>query len=248
MRRTFAAIALSLSAAAVAAQPVVTGEAFWRERIATPPGAVLEAVLADISRADAPAVELGRTVVDPAGNPPIRFDIQYDPLQIDPAALIAVRATVTVDGRLWMTSDTITPALTRGAGNTVELMLRKVAAEEAAPVTPASLIGPRWRLLGVGEVAVGEDTPAHLVFDADGRLSGSAGCNRIMGGYVARMDGAFLAGDLASTMMACPSPLMELEHSLFGALREAREWRIEGSTLELRAEGAPLATFTVETP
>jgi putative lipoprotein len=248
MRRTFAAIALSLSAASVSAQPVVTGEAFWRERIATPPGAVFEAVLADVSRADAPEVELGRARIEPAGNPPIRFEIPYDPARIEPAARITVRASVMVDGRLWMTTDTFAPVLTGGAGDRVELMLRMVAAPEAAPVTPARLIGPRWRLLGVGEFAAEADTPAHLMFDADGRLSGSAGCNRIMGGYIARMDGAFLAGDLASTMMACPPPLMDLEQSLFGALQAVREWRIEGTTLELRAEGAPLATFTAETP
>jgi putative lipoprotein len=248
MRRTFAATALSLSAAAVSAQPVVTREAFWRERIATPPGAVFDALLEDISRADAPATELVRAQVEPAGGPPIRFEIPYDPAQVDPAAMIAVRATVTVDGRLWMASDTITPALTLGAGDSVKLMLRKVAAQEAEPVGPSSLIGPRWRLLSVGELTVEADSPAHLTFDLDGRIAGSAGCNRIMGGYVARMDGAFLAGDLASTMMACPEPLMALEGSLFDALRAAREWRIVGKMLELQACSAPLATFTAETP
>ena len=67
-----------------AAQAHVTGTASYRERIALPPGAVFEAVLEDVSLADAPAVELGRATIADPGSPPFAFDIAYDPAAIRP--------------------------------------------------------------------------------------------------------------------------------------------------------------------
>ena len=42
-----------------AAEPAVSGLALYRERIALPPTAIFEAILEDVSRADAPAEVLG---------------------------------------------------------------------------------------------------------------------------------------------------------------------------------------------
>ena len=53
-RLMLAAMALFLAAASSeAASQVITGTALYRERLALPPGAVFEATLEDISRADA---------------------------------------------------------------------------------------------------------------------------------------------------------------------------------------------------
>jgi heat shock protein HslJ len=49
----------------------VKGTATYRERMALPPGAVLEATLEDVSRADAAAEVIGQTRVEKPGNPPI---------------------------------------------------------------------------------------------------------------------------------------------------------------------------------
>ena len=68
--------------AAAAAADVVIGTASYRERIALPPGAVFEAVLEDVSLADAPAVELGRTTIADPGNPPFAFEIDFDPAEV----------------------------------------------------------------------------------------------------------------------------------------------------------------------
>jgi len=68
--------AASVSAAAA---ETLTGNALIRERIALPPGSTFEAVIADISRADAPAQPLARTVIDDPGQPPIAFAVEYDP-------------------------------------------------------------------------------------------------------------------------------------------------------------------------
>ena len=57
----------------------VTGTASYRERIALPPGAVFEAVLEDVSLADAPAQELGRTTIEDPGQPAVRVRNRFRP-------------------------------------------------------------------------------------------------------------------------------------------------------------------------
>ena len=70
----------------------VRGEATYRERIAVPPGAQLEVVLQDVSRADAPAQVIGSVTLSDIGQPPYRFEIPYLPEQIVASHRYSVRA------------------------------------------------------------------------------------------------------------------------------------------------------------
>lgn len=99
--------------------------ATYRERIAMPPEAWFEASLEDVSRADAAAEVVGQVRVDSPSNPPIRFQIPYNDTQLDPKHRYAVRGRIMLDGRLMFVTDRIYPVLTRGAGSTVELLLKK---------------------------------------------------------------------------------------------------------------------------
>jgi copper homeostasis protein (lipoprotein) len=99
------------------------GTATYRERIALPPDAVFAAVLQDVSRADAPATELGRATVDPAGQPPFRFAIAYDDAAVQPRRRYVVRATVRHQGRLLFTTDRAYPVLGGGADPPLSLLL-----------------------------------------------------------------------------------------------------------------------------
>jgi uncharacterized lipoprotein YbaY/heat shock protein HslJ/uncharacterized lipoprotein NlpE involved in copper resistance len=110
----------------------IDGVASYREPIALPPGAVFEGTLEDVSRADAPSILIGKTVVDNP-QPPIRFAISFDPADISPERTYAVRARILVDGRLWFTSDRIHRVLTRGAGNAVEIPLKRVPSAQPRP-------------------------------------------------------------------------------------------------------------------
>ena len=101
----------------------VTGTLMYRERIALPPGAVAEVWLLDASLADAPAVEMAYQKIQDPGSPPIPFALEYDPQQIREGMQYTVRATIKHADRLLFTSDTHYPVLTRGAGNTAEVML-----------------------------------------------------------------------------------------------------------------------------
>jgi putative lipoprotein len=132
------AVALFVAAASTAtaqeASAKISGTAAYRERIALLPGAVFEATLEDVSRADAQATVLGTARVENVGAVPIRFEIPYDPKVIDSGRSYAVRGRIVVNGKVGFTTDTVYPVLTRGAGNSVELLLvRARGAQGGAP-------------------------------------------------------------------------------------------------------------------
>jgi heat shock protein HslJ len=73
----------------------------------------------------------------------------------------------------------------------------------------------------------------HLVFSSEGRVSGSTGCNRVSGAY--EKDGNSLRfGQMVSTKMACPPPLMTLEQAFLQALGATAALQISGNTLTLK--------------
>lgn len=104
--------------------PRVFGTAFYRERIAMPEGAVFEAVLQDVSKIDVAAIIIASTKIEDPGSVPIGFEIKFDPAKIDERMSYSVRAEIRVNGELWANTATHYPVLTRGAGNSVELLLQ----------------------------------------------------------------------------------------------------------------------------
>jgi para-nitrobenzyl esterase len=124
-----AASAAASAAAAIsdpaAARGPLTGTATFRERIALPPEAVLEVLLEDVSKADAPAERIGRALIEGPGNPPIPFEIPYDPSRIVPGHRYAVRARLTVGDKTWFATDRGTPVLAGGSGNDVAILLKR---------------------------------------------------------------------------------------------------------------------------
>jgi putative lipoprotein len=135
IRRGIGAVAagLVLLAAGVAGadDTFVAGTAQYRERVYPPPSAVFEATLLDVSRADAPAVELGRVEVANPGAPPYNFQIAYDRDAIDDRRIYAVRAAIHADGNLMFTTDSFHPVLTRDAPDTVEILMVRVGGAQS---------------------------------------------------------------------------------------------------------------------
>lgn len=84
---------------------------------------------------------------------------------------------------------------------------------------PASLLqGREWTVVSLGGKPVLQEPPITMTFAADGRLSGSASCNRFGAGY--NVTGEGLAVDKGmSSMMACEEPVMAQEQ-LFLSLLE----------------------------
>jgi copper homeostasis protein (lipoprotein) len=118
----------------------------------------------------------------------------------------------------------------------------------ARPV-PGPLENTYWKLTelnGTEVVPVPGRGEAHLIFQAEGRLAGSDGCNRMFGSY--RLAGETIQfGRMGGTLMACPEAVRDREFRT--ALGNAATWRILGSRLQLRgSEGALLARFTASSP
>ena len=131
---TIAALAVSTASAGT-----LQGTAAYRERMMLPPDAVFEAQLQDVARADAPARVVGRARLDPAGQPPFRFRIDYDDAAITPRGRYTVRGAVTHQGRLLYTTDRMHPVLD-GRDAPLELMLVPVRRDPPAP-RPADPLG-----------------------------------------------------------------------------------------------------------
>jgi copper homeostasis protein (lipoprotein) len=135
--RALAALAVAVCLPAWAG--TLQGTAAYRERIALPPDAVFEAVLLDVSRADAAASVLGRAKIDPAGQPPFRFEIAYDDALVQPRRRYVVRATISHRDRLLFTTDRAYPALD---GRTTPLQLLLMSARGPRSVAGTDGIGP----------------------------------------------------------------------------------------------------------
>jgi copper homeostasis protein (lipoprotein) len=105
------------------------------------------------------------------------------------------------------------------------------------------LEGTRWMLTwrGGAAVAPGPDPErdAHLIFSG-GNVSGSSGCNRVVGAYT-RQGAALKFGPLAGTRMACLDGNMALEQAFLADLGSVTGFRITGNVMELLGGQAVLA-------
>ena len=92
-----------------------------------------------------------------------------------------------------------------------------------------------WKLTRLDDTPVipeQSNQEAHIILDqSERRMSGSDGCNRLMGAYILN-DQQLRFRQVASTMMACPVG-MEIAQALHLALEQVRSWQIIGQHLQL---------------
>jgi heat shock protein HslJ len=95
------------------------------------------------------------------------------------------------------------------------------------------LAGSEWRPVEIRGEAVDANGIAFVRFGAEGKVSGSGGCNRFFGQY--EIEGTKLTlSRLGSTRKACPGPLMTLEHRFLGTLRDTAGFERRRAKLALR--------------
>jgi uncharacterized lipoprotein YbaY/heat shock protein HslJ len=198
----------------------ILGTASYRERMALPPGAVLEATLEDVSRADAKAETIAQTRVTSPGNPPIAFTIAYDPAKIVADHRYVVRAKILVNDKLLFSTDTAAPVITGGRPTSIKLMMRKVGGGQTPPPTPSAskplppstphdLTGTSWQLVkfqGSDDMTLTPDdrTKYTLAFGALWRLTARIDCNRGSGSWKSSGPNQLQFGPLALTRAMCP--------------------------------------------
>jgi putative lipoprotein len=105
---------------------VISGEVWYRERIALPPGAEVIVTLEDQSRADAPATVLTdyRHVVDEE-QAPFPFRLVYNPKAIDERMTYGLRARIEQDGQLMFTSTEHIDPFAGEPGEPVRIMVSR---------------------------------------------------------------------------------------------------------------------------
>lgn len=105
-----------------------------------------------------------------------------------------------------------------------------------------------WKLITINKKPVrmqeGDQREAHLVFHtASGKLSGSTGCNTIMGFFEQPAPNEIRILNVGSTKMACPD--MKLEQEMLQILPRVDQFSIQGDTLLwlMDKAGTPVAEF-----
>lgn len=223
----------------------ISGEAFYRERMAVPPEAQVEILLEDVSLADAPAKIIGSKIIPNAGQPPYQFDIEYLPSAIIPSHRYNLRARLTVNGELLFVSDQASPVFAEGQENQTKLLMRRTASTTAnnqttdtsTSIPTSTLKNTYWKLILLmdSEVVVTENQrEPHIILDKDNRVAGSDGCNRMMGSYTLAGD-KLSFGQLAGTMMACING-GEQAKIFTDTLAKVAAYSLNGDQLELRDE------------
>jgi putative lipoprotein len=120
------------------------------------------------------------------------------------------------------------------------LVMLTGAAMAASPTSPTG----RWLAEDIRGGGVIDYLQSVLEIAGDGRISGTGGCNRIMG--KARIEGAAITlGPLATTRMACSPAVMDQERKFLAALEAARSWRIDAARHKLVLLGAKGETLLV---
>jgi heat shock protein HslJ len=108
------------------------------------------------------------------------------------------------------------------------------------------LAGTSWTLATLNGEAPLAETEITLNFGEDGNLSGSDGCNRFSTSYTVDGDSITIAPNGASTMMACPEPVMEQATALMTTLGDVTAYTVDSASLSLAdASGVTVATFDV---
>lgn len=107
---------------------------------------------------------------------------------------------------------------------------------------PESLDGTSWSVIMIEQIPVLPDIPTELRF-ADGKVSGSGGCNRFFGSYTLT-GGNVNFGPIAGTKMACGEKQMAQEAKLLSVLngKVRMRYTVNGDLILTNASGQR-ATF-----
>ncbi|MFO7679579.1 MAG: META domain-containing protein [Chloroflexota bacterium] len=121
------------------------------------------------------------------------------------------------------------------------------AESEAAPAPEASgdLAGTNWLLSALnGEIPI-SGTTLFLQFGTDGTVSGSDGCNQLNTTYTQSGTSLTFGQQGASTMIACPEPVMTQATAFITALTSTTNFMLTEDELILQNGDQVLAAFVV---
>ena len=123
------------------------------------------------------------------------------------------------------------------------------------PVTGSqALMGVTWYLIafnqGGGSLSIKPGTQITAFFDAQGKVSGSAGCNQYTATYGTTLNGLSI-GTPATTKMSCgePAGIMTQETAYLTTIQGASSYSISGNTLTVNDSGGKaILTYSTVPP
>ena len=111
----------------------------------------------------------------------------------------------------------------------------------------SALDGTQWSLQSSGAFDT-EGVAVTLEF-ADGRVSGTGGCNNYGGPYRVQGSNLTIGPDLVSTKIACPPPADGVEQRYLAVLPTVKQYEVQGDELQLTdADGKTLLEFAKADP
>lgn len=245
-RRTLAGILLAAAVPAtpaLAAPRVMRGTVSYRERMALPPGAIVEVKLLDVSLADAPSRTIAETRIS-GRRIPARWALRFDSRQIEPRHSYALQARI-LDGDRLLFITTERHSVFAGGPDNTDIWVQRVSGDDRPPAAAPSPIGS-WRLASLS----GKDVPASITstleIAADGKVSGRGGCNGF-GGNATLKGRTIRFSRMVSTMMACAPDAMAQERGFLDGLAKIRRWDIHrgsGLLALLDGRGRPVMVLT----
>lgn len=238
-----ALVAVFLASNAMSETRYVDVTVSYRERIALPPDAELHVEIQNVSRADAPATIVADQRV-PVSRVPITVRLDVDGSFVDQRHSYSARGAIYSADKVLFHSTTVTPVLTRGAPDAVDLRLVKADTPSTGSVPGNPLAGVEWEVFELGgRMLILEDVPT-IAFDSDGRFGLYGGCNRFTGKATID-DGsiAFLA-KTTGTRQACSEVRAKLEKDVLDALAASSGYVRNGVLLSLtNSTGVTLIRF-----
>jgi len=109
------------------------------------------------------------------------------------------------------------------------------------------LTGKVWALTELMGKPPMDGTGISAEFTADGKVAGSAGCNRYSGTYTVSGSNITFSSPMASTMMMCEQAVMDQESAYLKALGEAKTFTVNGGQLTLTGgDGAKLVVYKAQ--
>jgi heat shock protein HslJ len=115
-----------------------------------------------------------------------------------------------------------------------------------APDAAAPLDGTGWLLSSLGGQTPVAGTSVTMRFEG-GVVAGTDGCNRYRNTFTTAGGKVEFGNRGASTMMACPPPVMKQAEAFNATMANTKSYRVAGDRLDLLgADGAVLATFAAQ--
>jgi heat shock protein HslJ len=107
----------------------------------------------------------------------------------------------------------------------------------SAPAGGGGLTGKVWAISQLNGKSLLPGSGITAEFSADGKVSGSSGCNRYSGSYTTSGDTITFSSPMAATMMACDQAVMDQETAYLKDLGDAKTYSVQGDQLTLSGAG-----------